>query len=1063
MARYADQAVRAVVDEAKPLGGRQGGDTCATATVIASLPYTATGSNVGFTDDYEEQCNYSSTSGDVVYSYTPTADDTIDLTLCVGDTDYDTKMFVYENTCVSPYYACNDDSCSAPYYSDYVSSISGMAVTAYNTYYIVVDGYGGVEGTYTLEVTGGGTVDPGEDCSNPWVIASLPYTDTNVTTGRVNNYEEACPYSSTSPDVVYAYTPLADDNIDITLCVGYTDYDTKMFVYENTCASPYYACNDDSCSSPYYSSYVSQIPLMAVTAGNTYYIVVDGYGGGSGTYTLEVTGGGVFDPYYDCPVDSIFSQGGHGPDDSWSCSRSEETGGYLVADDFTGLADPICDLHFWGLTLYHNGSSWVSCTMDPVTFNVFFYDDNPSTTGVVVCEYLDVPAVATDTGDLFSIYPMYEFVINLDPCCTLPSGWVGIQSTDANPSCWLLWDSSAAPSAGATSLQFNGTSWTDTGFQRGFCLTATGVSFTGACCDDSTGVCQDDVLFSECPPGSRFAMNTLCADLVPPCGEGACCNPLTGECQVTSELICVSLYGPGNFIPGVTCDPNPCPCVVLCPPGALDEGEPCGDDTNGGCNMDPGFEIFTPLACDDVYCGLSFADGTTRDTDWFEIVLTDYQTVTFTVEAEFTVIAGFLESTNPGSGDCADLTGYLEPYATGTECQEIAVQAMLGPGTHWLFVAPSVYSGYPCSTGPYDYVASLTCEPVTSGACCSPIDSTCTVTDLAGCIALYGSADYWLPGEVCDPNPCPMEGDNCMLPFTLTLPADLPVSDAGTTCGADNDYANTCLGYYDGGEDVIYEITVTTPTAFQITLDPGTYTWTGICIDDSCPPDDSCIALSTLSSAAPHSLPCMTFPAGTYYVMIDTWPSPTCFDYTLIIDVCEPCTVECPMGALLEGETCGDATNDGCNMDPGTETFIPINCGEVYCGTAYADGDTRDTDWYEVVITEPQLFTWNVEAEFAVILGLAATSPAGSGDCADLTGSLAPYTTAAACTPASVQYAALPGTYWFFVAPSVFSGYSCSWGPWDYTAELVCDPITDGACCDPATGACSVTDYATCV
>jgi hypothetical protein len=48
-------------------------------------------------------------------------------------------------------------------------------------------------------------------------------------------------------------------------------------------------------------------------------------------------------------------------------------------------------------------------------------------------------------------------------------------------------------------------------------------------------------------------------------------------------------------------------------------------------------------------------------------------------------------------------------------------------------------------------------------------------------------------------------GDDCTDPIVINLPGDMPYSDLSqTTCGRMNDYDATCLGYYDGGEDIIY-------------------------------------------------------------------------------------------------------------------------------------------------------------------------------------------------------------------------------------------------------------------
>ena len=51
-------------------------------------------------------------------------------------------------------------------------------------------------------------------------------------------------------------------------------------------------------------------------------------------------------------------------------------------------------------------------------------------------------------------------------------------------------------------------------------------------------------------------------------------------------------------------------------------------------------------------------------------------------------------------------------------------------------------------------------------------------------------------------------GDDCTDPIVVSIPADLTYSDIGNyTCGRGNNYdASTCLGLYDGGEDIIYRL-----------------------------------------------------------------------------------------------------------------------------------------------------------------------------------------------------------------------------------------------------------------
>ena len=131
-----------------PAPVRQGGETVDDATVIGSLPYNDAGTTVGYVDDYDEVCPYTgSTSPDVVYSYTPTVDVINGFVSLCGDTDYDSKLYIYENT-VTPGapFDCVDDVCTSALGQSYVSEITDLTFIGGNTYYFVVDGYGGASG-----------------------------------------------------------------------------------------------------------------------------------------------------------------------------------------------------------------------------------------------------------------------------------------------------------------------------------------------------------------------------------------------------------------------------------------------------------------------------------------------------------------------------------------------------------------------------------------------------------------------------------------------------------------------------------------------------------------------------------------------------------------------------------------------------------------------------------------------------------------------------------------------------------------------------------------------------
>jgi len=132
-----------------------------------------------------------------------------------------------------------------------------------------------------------------------FVIPGLPYTDNGSTVGYTDDYDyDAGGGNSTSPDVVYSYTPAVDEEIYISLCNS--EFDTKLYVYENS-TSKVVRSNEDYCGD---DGYKSKIWYLAITAGNTYYIVVDGWGGEAGNYEITVDYFDHDEYAIDCPPGS---------------------------------------------------------------------------------------------------------------------------------------------------------------------------------------------------------------------------------------------------------------------------------------------------------------------------------------------------------------------------------------------------------------------------------------------------------------------------------------------------------------------------------------------------------------------------------------------------------------------------------------------------------------------------------------------------------------------------------------------------------------------------------------
>jgi len=162
-------------------------------------------------------------------------------------------------------------------------------------------------------------------------------------------------------------------------------------------------------------------------------------------------------------------------------------------------------------------------------------------------------------------------------------------------------------------------------------------------------------------------------------------------------------------------------------------------------------------------------------------------------------------------------------------------------------------------------------------------------------------------------------------------------------------------------------------------------------------------------------------------------------DYTVVVGEEGPCDVVCPPGGIDEGEPdCGDAYidtyNGGCNSAPAI--FQAINPGNVICGTSgtfLVDAiQNRDTDWFSYTPDNDRPITFTAQAEFPLLIFII---DAGSGNCNDY--EIISNVTGEACEIISLTHIPTPGqTYWYWVGPSVFTGYDC---PLEYVASLTAE------------------------
>ncbi|MFH1746543.1 MAG: hypothetical protein ABIG44_05795 [Planctomycetota bacterium] len=312
----------------------------------------------------------------------------------------------------------------------------------------------------------------------------------------------------------------------------------------------------------------------------------------------------------ECPAgETIFNQPAEG---YYAAGVSDLQGGHKVFDNYSTYA-AIEDIHWWGISAYYD-DQWIECTPNnPETFLIEFWPDNgsgmPDTT-VSPCSY-NVSVSPVADGDWGS-WNAYKYDVVLDPPCTLLDGWVSIQGNSDN-NCWFLWVSGATNDFAYQGDQ-DGNDLELTDYDLGFCLTGQWVERFGACCDELTGNCYDEVSEQNCQGfAQRFAADTLCTNLDPSCEPPA---PILGACCL--DGICI-----GDFIE--------VECMYM--GGGWYEGE--------SCYGSPPFECPGPPECPD--WGTLFAQSPSGPTEW-QMAYTSDTYYDYVVYEDFFNLSGWIGS-----------------------------------------------------------------------------------------------------------------------------------------------------------------------------------------------------------------------------------------------------------------------------------------------------------------------------------------------------------------------------------------------------------------------------------
>ncbi len=569
------------------------------------------------------------------------------------------------------------------------------------------------------------------------------------------------------------------------------------------------------------------------------------------------------------------------------------------------------------------------------------------------------------------------------------------------------------------------------------------VEWDAGCVDDANALCGGGG--GGC--GDPSSGDCCIANGTPGCDDLACCTVVCAAdafcCDVEWDAICADAAA------GLcaACGAAPCPAGDCTGDEDYNEDEPCGSDTNGGCNSAPPVysELGTIAVGESVtICGNTWAAGGTRDTDWYRFTITENAQVTWELNG------GGVEEGAPGAPTVAFLINGSCPAfvieAGAGSCPTTVTSACLLPGDYVVFAGLSVFDGFACPG--VSYTGTLTIAPAIESECPNPpenntcetaievsegenffdnIDATTNGPALSAACASFGSAqifnDVWFRyTATCDATMTVSTCDTVDFDSRIAIYAENCPELEGEEIAC-NDDGSGCTGFtsrvtFDAFKGITYIIRIGSFGAAQ--FGSGSFLLCGC--DVECPAAPACgnpdAGDCDVANGTPFcsDLECCELVCGGDAFCCDVQWDQICADTAAALCYAEPCDAaqNCPPDAISEGEPCGEDLNGGCNSgDPGPTTAISV--GDTVCGTFWADGDTRDTDWYEFTVEVDSDVTWTVNSDIgAVVFLITASCPPGiiaTGD-----GGTCP-TTVTSCLPA--------GTYRAFAALPVFGGVPC--------------------------------------
>ena len=311
--------------------------TCATATTLPCGTSSLTGTTVGTPGDPHGISGASISNYGVWYTFTGTGGQT---TVSLHATGYDTKIVIASGSCGQFTYIGGNDSGNSTTSDDTYTFTTQVGVA----YYVYVAHYNSgntTTGTFTISRT---CVAP---TSAPMTTMTCGQTYHGTVGNSYNTWTSytGCSWTESGEEHIYAYTPPVDGNYTFRAT---EDGDPDFFLTTSIATGQTLTTLTGSWS--------QGNKTVSLTAGTTYYLIVDNCDDSPSDYTVTVDC-----PRFDLITNSEPSAGG---------TVSGNSGNYGQGETCVLTAIPSDGYFFTGWTIEGNGSTLSSTATNPTTFTM---------------------------------------------------------------------------------------------------------------------------------------------------------------------------------------------------------------------------------------------------------------------------------------------------------------------------------------------------------------------------------------------------------------------------------------------------------------------------------------------------------------------------------------------------------------------------------------------------------------------------------------------------------------------------------------------------------------------